>query len=348
MLMNVGAVVVPDAKVFSINGARVAAPAAVGTSVPQFDGTIPATGLLSSGQVLDATARYAQLDWGHSTWQASWAFLNAYRMTMILTGKFVLFDELAAHIGACVSAETWGGLGSPNISAASYIRSVNDRQAALNTATTGPRFVPQTIIAGNTPVAAPPPLAPVAYGGPQMDGIFGGWYPTNGILLYPTMPIQINFVRQDNETLYYNRMISNLGQGAEITWDANWSDILTPTGGAATGFSSSFPFKGGILKTGVLMRGCVLAPTACLDWYSRSGYMYDPDSMRALYASAMGQFGQIAQANRGFVGSLGAIDATGNVGVPDVRSGPDPFNGGSYVVPGPGLAGHGKTPSAPH
>jgi hypothetical protein len=330
LLLSVGSVVVPECKAFALNGASVAAPAASATTVPQFDGTIPSTGLLSSGG-LDATARYAQLDWGHSTWQAAWSFLNAYRMTMILTGKFVLFDELAAHIGACVSAEEWGGLGNPNISASRYIRRVNDRQAALNSATTGTRFIPQTMIAGDTPIAAPPPLVPVAYGGPKMDGIFGGWYPTRGVLLYPGMPVQINYLRQDNETLYYDRLVQNLGIETEITWDANYSDILTPSAGpVARGFSSAVPFKGGILKTGVLMRGVVLAPKPCVDWYRMAGNIYNTDAARAMYASALSILGQQAQ--------MGGL-----AGLPDINE-VNPYQAGAYNLPGPGLAEGGSKP----
>ncbi len=326
MMFSVGVVCVPDAKVFAINGASVAAPLAAATTVPQFDGTIPAVGLINGpAGVLDATARYAQFEHGHATWQASWAFLNAYRMQMILTGKYVLFDELCAHVGACVSAEEWAGLGSPNIAAARYIRAANDRQSTLNSAVTGRRFIPQTMIAGVTPVAAPPPLAPVGYGGPKMDGIFGGWYPTRGILFYPGMPVQILFVRNDNDTLYHNRLTQNLGIEAEITWDANYSDILTATAaGAATGFSSSVPFKGGLFKQGVIMRGCSLAPESCVSWYEMSGNLFNTDTIRAMYATALPQLAmQAAAAGRtnGFVG--------------DVTS-----KSPQYVVPGP-LAGPG-------
>ncbi len=318
LMMSVGVVVVPDAKAFAINGASVAAPAASST-VPQFDGTIPATGLLSNGGELDTTARYGQLSWGHCTMQAAWSFLHAYRMQMILTGKFLLFDELCAHIGACVSAEEWTGTGNPNIDVSRYIRSVNDRQALLNSPTTGTRFIPQTIIAGDTPVGAPPPLAPVGYFGPKMDGIFGGWYPTRGLLMYPGMPFQNFFIRQDNEHLYYDRMASNLGIEAEITWDKNFTDVVTPSAGpAARGFSSAVPFKGGLFKLGVLYRGCSLAPKPCVDWYRMSGHIYNPDAARALYQGAMGYL-QTAASNGGYTNGIG-----------DVTDGPS-----SYTLPGP-------------
>jgi hypothetical protein len=317
LLLSVGVVVVPDVKAFAINGASVAAPAASNTTVPQFDGTIPATGLINgvngNANTRDATARYAQLNWGHDSMQAAWAFLHAYRMQMILTGKFVLFDELAAHVGACVGAETWEGFGNPNLGAARYVRRVNDRMAALGSTR---RFIPQTTIAGDTPLGAPAPLVPAAYGGPGLDGIFGGWYPTQGILLYPGMPIQIRFTRTDNDVVYYNRLIDSLKLEDEITWDANFSDVVTPTAPAtATGFSSSVPFKGGLFKLGVIMRGLSLAPKPCVDWYRMAGQIYNPENARAIYGSALQALS--AQAA-----------AAGLAGLPEMETGP-------LALPGP-------------
>lgn len=293
LLLSIGVVVVPDCKVFSMNGAAVTPPTSANTTVPQFDGTIPPTGLISgvdgNANTRDAAARAAQLNWGHDTWQAAWSFLHAYRMQMILTGKFVLFDELCAHIGACVSAEEWEGLGNPNLGAARYVKRVNDRATELQK---NKRFIPQTTTFaadGTTLVGAPPPLVPAGYGGPKMGGIFGGWYPTQGILLYPGMPLQIRFQRTDNDVVYYNRMIDSLSDEPEITWDANYSDVVTPTAPAtAVGFSSAFPFKGGLFKLGIIMRGLSLAPTACVDWYKMAGHIYNPEAARAVYATATG------------------------------------------------------------
>lgn len=316
LLLSIGVIVVPDAKVFALNGADVAAPTVANTTVPQFDGTIPPTGLpvgvLNGAQTLDATARYGQLNWGHDSWQAAWAFLHAYRLQMILTGKFMLFDELAAHVGACVAAEEWEGLGNPNLGSARYVRSVNNRLAELGSTR---RFIPQTTVAGQTVTAAQPPLVPVGYGGPKMDGIFGGWYPTQGILLYPGMPLQIQFQRTDNDTVYYDRMISSLSQEPEVTWDANYSDIVTPTAPAtAIGFSSSVPHKGGLFKVGIIMRGLSLAPKPCVDWYRMSGHVYNPDSSRQIYAAAMGMLQSRAA-------------EAGLAGLPDIE--------GPTVLPGP-------------
>ncbi len=293
LLLSIGVVVVPDAKVFALNGAAVTAPAAAATVVPQFDGVIPPTGVVTNGAggvvTRDAASRYAQLNWGHDSWQAAWAFLHAYRMQMILTGKFMLFDELAAHVGACVAAEEWNGLGNPNLGAARYVRKVNDRATTLGNAK---RFIPQTSQdnGAGVQVGAPPPLVPVGYGGPKMSGIFGGWYPTQGILLYPGMPLQVRFQRTEGDTLYHSRMTESLASESEVTWDANYSDVLAPTAaGAATGFSSAFPFKGGLFKVGIIMRGISMAPRACVDWYKGAGSLYGTDTARAIYATASAQ-----------------------------------------------------------
>lgn len=271
LLMRVGVVVVPEPKQFSLNGADIAAPGS-GSAVPEFTGFVPAAGIGG-----DATARPATLVWGHDSLQAAYCFLNAYRLEFLLNGKFQLFDELSAHIGACVSGENAEGFGQSLLGAAPYVRSVNDHARAR---AAGRTFIPQTVTAGTPNTPAQPPIVPVSYGGLNMAGIFGGWYPTNGVLLYPGMPIQARFVQQSGDPYYYPRLLRHLRDEGAVQYDVNFTGVVT-----GIGFAQSVMWKGGLFKVGLLLSGYSIAPYACVQAYKHMGSMLGFETREKLYAA---------------------------------------------------------------
>jgi hypothetical protein len=212
--------------------------------------------------------------------QAAWAFLNAYDFSLLLQGQFELFRELSAHVGACVSGEPCNGFGQNNISAMPYIRQVNDTLAANGSSR---RFQQQNSTAGaqtNTP--AQPPVVPVSYGGMEMSGIFGGWYPTCGVLFYPGMPIQAKFTRTQNDVAYHQRLVQSLSNPGVLTPSADVTELVAGN----VGYGAAEIFKGGTLKIGIVMRGYTLAPAAVLQAYKNMMNQFDQNTMQSMYAAA--------------------------------------------------------------
>ena len=274
---HVGVIVVPDPKLFALQGADIAAPANPAPT-PQFDGFVPPAGIGG-----DATARPAHLVWGHDTWQACWALLQAYDLRMTIGSRFQVFRELAANVGACASGG-FRGLSHAQMSAVPYIRSVNDLADSRTQVPADRRyFIPQTVTAAvgqGSPTPAQPPIVDVAYGGIQLKGAFGGWYPLNGLLLAPGMPLNIVMERTPFDNLYYDRFANSLlnKQAQMQTYARDLQEAVT-----GVGFAGAKVWKGGLFRVGILIRGFSLAPLACYQGYQDMGRHFDAIQRANMY-----------------------------------------------------------------
>lgn len=275
---HVGVVVVPEPKVFALNGVDLQAPAAgAAVASPAFTGLVPFAGVPVAGGT-DATARPAQFQWGHDTWQAAWALLNAYNLRMSIGSRFQVFNELAANVGACVSGG-FRGLGQMLMSPIEYIQEQN----ALNLTRGGTRlFCPQTTTAGTPNTPAAPPLVQVGYGGTQLQGAFGGWYPLKGLLLAPGMPINILLERTVGDEQYFARMQRSLSGDSQASLQT-YSDRWTGSVVGDIGYAGARIWKGGNFRVGILIRGFSLAPMACYQGYQDMSRHFDPVLKASLY-----------------------------------------------------------------
>lgn len=250
-----------------------------GETTPAFDGIVRSTPIAGTGML--ATDRPAALEWGYPTWRAAHAFMQAYRMQLLLGGKLELFNELAADVGCLDSHSPWEGFSSGLIASDQYVRIVNDRYT--NTVANGGLasdrlFLPPTVqdvapLGATDPdyLGVPAGLAPAAWGGPCMDGLFGGCYPTRGLFYVPGMPINIKFIRDGGDTLYHDALLHELGDQVTAT---TFAASLTEALHLGNGWGSRALFKGGVFRVGIAMRGFELTPRAALLWYARFGNSY--------------------------------------------------------------------------
>lgn len=296
---HVGVVVIPEPKLFALNGVDTAKPPQPTVS-PQFDGFVPPNGIITGfdGQnpVRDTSARPAQFVWGHNTYKAAWAALQAYDLRFRIA-RFEVFRELAANVGACISGN-FRGFSSTKTSPIPYIRAQNNLMANIRE---GERlFLPQTVTAGQGelgPTPAQPPLVDVAYGGINLSGAFGGWYPIDGLLLAPGMPINLLLERtagDDGPTSYHERMLQELGSTQDFQ---TYSDRFLAEVAGNVGFAGASIWKGGLFRIGILVRGFSLAPLACWQAYQSMSRYFNPAEKALMYrdsASVMlGMLGDI-------------------------------------------------------
>ncbi len=295
---HIGVVVIPDAKQFALNGVDIAA-LGQNSDTPQFDGFVPPTGVITNavGPVRDASARPAQLVWGHDTLQAAWALLKAYELVMKIGSRYEIFRELCDNVGACVSGEM-RGFGQSLISPVPYIEKLNANERARTDIPSNEKrtFLPPTVTAGEQgPTPAAPPLVPVSYGGQRLTGAFGGWYPLRGLLLSPGMPINIMLERavgDQGPNSYYARMQAALGNTQDNfnTYDANLNGTVTGN----VGFAGSKVWKGGLFRIGILIRGFALSPLACFEGYQDMSRYFTPKDKAAIYAQSTAQMQEMA------------------------------------------------------
>lgn len=274
LLRAVGVYITVEPYAFGMTGMAYPTPASP-TTAPVFGGVVtPATP--DNGQ------RPATLEWGAGTWRAAWAALQAYRVRMILLGKFELFDELAADIGFIDADSTWDGFSSHLTPAMQRIFEANQQARLIQKPQI---FLPQNAAgAGELVTGVAPPLVPTSYGSPAMCGVWGGFYPVKSMLLIPGMPIQLVWER-DTENKFYNRFQQEMTDQGETTPDINITNLVT--GGGA--YSSVIPFKGGLIRIGVLLKGFELTPMACMAWYTN-------------YAAAIGGLYNAAQSSQMLAG----------------------------------------------
>lgn len=274
---QIGVVAVPDIRMYTLNGVDVALPSAAGDT-PKFDGSVPLTGVTQAGNA-DASSRPAQFQFGHDAIEAAWAFLQSYRLVFSLGSRIELFNELAANIGACIAGNVQG-FGSSNYSPVADIARANRlAKAAGNNRAFLPRTFTGAASGAGTP--AEPPLVPVAYGSLQTAGIFGGWYPTRGLLLTPGMPINLRLERTPGDSIYHDRLARAVADRSTTfeTYSEMFNGIAT-----GAGFAGAKVWKGGSFRVGIIMRGYELAPLSCVQAYQGQARFFDASQRSTLYA----------------------------------------------------------------
>jgi hypothetical protein len=257
---------------FSANGEAFPIPNAK-IDTPAFDGVVPIAGQ-GQTQLLQAW-----LEWGVPTWKAVKELFQAYRLQMPLGNTFILFDELVADVGTTDSHNPWSGYGTSQAALPEYVAHVNKRQRDLgNAAEPQSIFLPATVqnIAPfpATPVLAgvPTPLVNAAWGGPCMKGLFGGCYPSRGILFPPAWPIYLNYIRDQGDSIYHDALITAVTNNPGFTYDANLNGTIA--GATISGFAEFVKFVGGKLRVGATLRGANLTPRAVIEWYAMMSGMY--------------------------------------------------------------------------
>lgn len=253
---------------FTAAGEAVAPPANANTNVPYFDGVLvdPTTGT--------STSNPAWLEWGLPTWKAAHAFMQAYRLQMLLGGRLELFNELNADVGNLDSHSPWIGFSNSLSELPLYVAHVNANE---RTNQRGLIFLPataQTVLlpAATVPIqiGVPTPLVQASWGGPKQEGLFCGCYPVRGILLVPGMPINLNMIRDDGDSIYFKALNDALVEASNVVYDVNYNGNVVV--GQATVASTKFTeFKGGKLRIGITMRGFELTPRAAVQWYGTYG-----------------------------------------------------------------------------
>lgn len=310
---HIGVVVVPDPKFFALNGCDTVLPANV-SDTPQFDGFVPPTGIVNGPNgVRDATARPAQFVWGHDTLQAAWALLNAYDLRMQIGSRFEIFRELAANVGACVSGGM-RGFSQTMLSPIPYIQGQNNLMIEQGK---DRQFIAKTVTAAvgqGAVTPAEPPLVDVSYGGTQLKGAFGGWYPLNGLLLAPGLPLNILLERtagDEGANSYHTRMLRSLGntQDAFQTYSARFSENVVDN----IGFAGAKIWKAGLFRVGILIRGFALAPLACYQAYQDMSRYFDSMQKATMYRdSASVMLAMVPELLKSSGGAVGQHTRVGN------------------------------------
>jgi hypothetical protein len=257
---------------FTIAGAAIPTPDA-NTAVPAFDGIQFITALAPAVPADYTAANLAWLEWGQSTWKAAHAFMQSYRLRMLLGGRLELFNELCADVGNLDSHSQWEGFSNSLTEVPAYVAHVNEIERENNRGLT---FIPATAQAvaqtnattALTTIGVPTPLAPASWGGPKQEGLFCGCYPTRGILLVPGMPINLSFVQDDGDSIYFDALRDALTESDAVKYDKNFTNAIANTTGASATFAE---FKGGKLRLGIVMRGFELTPRAAVQWYGTYG-----------------------------------------------------------------------------
>lgn len=294
---------------FTAAGEAIALPAA-GSATPYFDGVLTGVPADQAG-VAALMAQPAWLEWGQGTWKAAHAFMQAYRMQMLLGSRLELFNELNADVGNLDAHSPWVGFSNSLSNLPAYVRLVNDKARADGR---DKIFLPATAqqvqIPAQTPfqalIGVPAPLVQASWGGPQQKGLYCGCYPVRGILLVPGMPINLNMIRDAGDSIYFAALRDALTVKSNLTYDKNLTGTLASTVPAVTiATNNTFEeFKGGKLRIGISMRGFELTPRAAVQWYGT-------------YGGSFGQMYIVAQA------TAALADLAGQAGIPGGLAGID-------------------------
>jgi hypothetical protein len=256
------------------------------TPIPAFDGIQIITGSLIApvfNKLTGVNGNHAWLEWGQCTWKGAHAFMQSYRLRMLLGGRLELFNELCADVGNLDSHSQWEGFSNSLSELPAYVAHVNAIYTEKNFSQV---FIPATAQVVQQPpggttlsvIGVPTPLVPASWGGPKQEGLFCGCYPTRGILLVPGMPINLSFVQDDGDSLYFDALRDALTSGGpgDVKYAADFNCNVTTFD--AQGVNPSVvdnacftEFKGGKLRLGIVMRGFELTPRAAVQWYGTYG-----------------------------------------------------------------------------
>jgi hypothetical protein len=258
----------------------------------------------------------AWLEWGIPTWKAAHSFMQAYRVRMLLGGRLELFNELAADIGNMDSHSPWQGFSDSLVAIPEYVAHVNANGAANGRTTS---FLPATaqtaVLPGDTAalphvIGVPTPLVPGSWGGPIQEGLFCGAYPTRGLLLLPSMPINIAFVRDNCDVIYYNALHDALVDNPAVTYAAAFGSSSVAALGSGPVPVPSAPVAsalfskrvGGKMRIGLTLRGFELSPRCCLEWYGTYGGTYTSAYQNQFAMAALGEYAAREQLPGGLAG----------------------------------------------
>lgn len=288
LVRSVGIVIATDFEAFALAGLSTPAPTAAGSLTPAFDGTYPF--------VAGSADRPATFEYGRCSWQAAWAFMSAYRFQIFLNGEFRIMDELVRQLGGVEPNFPMQGFGSSDSSLVQRIRDSNQHQRDIADCCGGLNpsiFLPITsqAIAGNPASTATPPIARTSSGGPTLPGIFGSCYALRPMVFLPGQPIDNQFVRESNDSIYYNQFVEATTDPGFIAYDANYSGVLA----GGEGYAGAVTQRLGTFDVGVLYRGSNITPLCCLQWYAQYGWF-----MQGFY----GQAKQLATMNE-YANSIG-------------------------------------------
>lgn len=305
---------------FTASGAAIAAPSTP-VFTPYFDGVL--TGIpAAQADVPGMMPQPAWLEWGQGTWKAAHAFMQAYRMTMVLGGRLELFNELNADVGNLDSHSPWEGFSNSLSNLPAYVRQVNDKARADGRSSIFlPATAQQVTIPAQAPfqalIGVPAPLVQASWGGPQQKGLFCGCYPVRGLLLVPGAPINLNMVRDKGDSIYFAALRDALTVKSGLTYDANLTATLAlqtaagppPVLTTISNNSAFQEFKGGKLRIGISMRGFELTPRAAIQWYGMYSNSFGLMYMNAQAAAALTELVGVAGVPGGLAGIQDWMDS---------------------------------------
>lgn len=232
-------------------------------NVPFRSGLGPALG--NAAQSRPATFRH-----GWDVAEFFWAFSRAYRLQMFLGGDLRYVDELLGHIGTIEKGLCWQGYGQAQRSIADYIYLCNQQMGALGS---NDRFLPITgEVSGETERGILPPVIYTQIGAPVMEGAYAASFPVRPFVALPGVPIDIQLVRENNDTIYYDAMASALAHGGTVRYAPEYTEQLNNSAGnAQVGYACDVQFKYGRIQIGTILLGARITSRCCLDWYYNMG-----------------------------------------------------------------------------
>lgn len=212
----------------------------------------------------------AALYWGGSTWQFIANFFQAYRLNVILNGRFLIVNESLFDVGMAPVPACFDGFGDSLVPAMPYIREVND---VLSGKGCSKVFLPQNVVGGSLCIGAP--TANAAYGCVKILGLSNKvWCFNYPILFLPGWPINTTLVSVENDCCFKPAMRRN--SVLDCGGSAPTPDASIPSGNCA-----AWTVPGGCLSLGLILKGYGLQPAACVDYLTN---MVPPGSaLESLY-----------------------------------------------------------------
>lgn len=234
-------------RLFSLKGFAVAVPSGGATCVPALSGPPGPT---------DAFVE-ATLNYNMDAAEAAYHFAEGWKLVVRLACNFILVEESIADFGTIGCSSCFTGFGSAFSPTQDVIAEANDRMIAAGCPW---QFVPLNSSSGGccTPGTATPigtQLAPVQWGGPSMEGVYGGVFPAPiCLLIVPGVVFQMYLERNDNALYHQQKFIQLVSCEGEQTIGSKWSNLLCTAVTTVT-----LPFGGTIGATTIAAGGTLPA-----------------------------------------------------------------------------------------
>lgn len=240
----------------------------------------------------DSTQVPATLEVGGPVFRFYDWFAHSYRLEFVM-GRLTLFSQLVADC-ATLAQTDYIGFGCSQIPTQYYVHRLNNR---LRDIKASDRFIPinQTIKSDSensvTALGAPANTASVAYGAGSNPGIAGKMYTVKRpFVIMPNQAIQAQLVQLNNDDMFTQRMIADLGDPGVVTIGDEYTEFTEDNGvdkvcGAGkdepqTIYSASRLFQWGQFKVGLAIRGFELTPRAIMTFFEAYGSLF-PTEMYA-------------------------------------------------------------------